>query len=276
MVVVAGWYAYRNYSRATCQNLLTNMKDLLSNTGLYYIEEYRPGKPLLIYLPHSGLKYSRSKSIQWNLDRLRADVGFKLFINDERFTVLAPMQFDNYNGYTGNPNTGHDGEKFLREMVEKYVYDGRVFVTGHSMGGQGTWELCAKCPEIVTAAVVSAGHATSYQETIKIKDQVKIRAYHGTLDRSEESFAEGKQSFINWYKGDLSNWFPLEGFGHGINGYVYNPAQNVPDWLLKQGAIPVPAPEEPIDILTDVTSLKLNSAGELIINGTHKIQTQTV
>lgn len=241
-----------------------------SQQGMYYYKEHREGKPMLIYLPHHGLRYTESKTPEDNFKRLETDPGFQLFKGDNRFSLYVPMQYDKYHGWTGHPSTGHDGEAFLKEIVKGYIGD--VFVTGHSLGGQGTWDLCNMCPDIVTSAVVCAGHSNSYQLTIAIKGRVKIRAYHGTSDRSEESYYEGKQSFINWYKGDASNWFPLEGQGHGINGYVYHKDRGVPEWLLAQGTavIPEAIPEDEIIINPEIIWNK--TQGLLIINGvTYKL-----
>ena len=93
-------------------------------------------KPLLIYLHGAGERGNDSIIID--------SVAFvKNFVSKhaDRFTILAPQQTANFWGWQGDPNTKHDGVEFIEWAMANYQYDGRVYVTGHSMGGRGTWYL---------------------------------------------------------------------------------------------------------------------------------------
>jgi predicted peptidase len=70
----------------------------------------------------------------------------------------------------------------LDEVLKRYRVDlDRVYVTGNSMGGNGTWALAAKCPErfAAIAPICGVGDASS---TGRLKN-VPTWAFHGADDR---------------------------------------------------------------------------------------------
>ncbi|MCG6155298.1 carboxylesterase family protein [Rubinisphaera margarita] len=71
----------------------------------------------------------------------------------------------------------------LDELEEKYAIDkSRIYVTGLSMGGFGTWELGAKQPERFAALIpVCGGGKTEWADQLA---NVPIWAFHGDQDRA--------------------------------------------------------------------------------------------
>lgn len=70
----------------------------------------------------------------------------------------------------------------LDEMIKKYRVDAdRVYLTGLSMGGFGTWALAAKMPDRFAAIVPICGGGDPAQAA-KLKD-LPIRVFHGARDR---------------------------------------------------------------------------------------------
>jgi predicted peptidase len=71
------------------------------------------------------------------------------------------------------------------ELIEKISKDyridqSRIYITGLSMGGYGTWDLLARFPEKFAAAVpICGGGATASAKAFK---HVPIWAFHGALD----------------------------------------------------------------------------------------------
>ena len=70
----------------------------------------------------------------------------------------------------------------LDEIVAKYAVDeGRVYVTGLSMGGYGTWDLAIKYPDRFAAIAPICGGGTPYRAARKLK-QMPIWVFHGGAD----------------------------------------------------------------------------------------------
>ncbi|MBS4177852.1 alpha/beta fold hydrolase [Lederbergia citrea] len=67
------------------------------------------------------------------------------------------------------------------DIIERYrVDEQRVYVTGLSMGGYGTWELAIQYPSKFAAAVpICGGGSTEHIERIK---EVPVWAFHGAKD----------------------------------------------------------------------------------------------
>jgi predicted peptidase len=198
-------------------------------------------KPLLIYL-HGAGERGTDPSVIDNVPFIKNFVSK----NVDKFTILAPQQTANFWGWLGDPKDGHDAVNFITWALDNYLYDGRIFVTGHSMGGRGTWEVAYVMKNKITAFIVSAGDSTNYQETVAL-GRLKIpgRAYHGDKDTGV-LYSKGVQA-CNWYKEgsgvDILKTFT--GAGHGIDGMVYS-EPDLSDWMLSQGdqtPVKIPADE---------------------------------
>ena len=72
--------------------------------------------------------------------------------------------------------------KLIAEIEKQYPVDHtRIYVTGLSMGGYGTWDLLARFPSRFAAAVPVCGGGVP--ETAPAFKHVPIWAFHGALDR---------------------------------------------------------------------------------------------
>jgi len=70
---------------------------------------------------------------------------------------------------------------FLHTILNGYSIDpGRVYITGLSMGGTGTWELAKRCPEKISAIAPICGRG-SEMNICNLKD-VPVWAFHGAKD----------------------------------------------------------------------------------------------
>ncbi|HWB14517.1 MAG TPA: prolyl oligopeptidase family serine peptidase [Pirellulales bacterium] len=71
----------------------------------------------------------------------------------------------------------------LDEVLARYRVDpDRVYLTGLSMGGSGTWALAAEYPEYFAAAVPICGHGDP-QDARRLKD-LPIWVFHGAKDEA--------------------------------------------------------------------------------------------
>lgn len=69
----------------------------------------------------------------------------------------------------------------LDYLIEKYPIDtSRIYVTGLSMGGYGTWDIISRCPNKFAAAVpICGGGDENMAKEIK---HIPIWAFHGAID----------------------------------------------------------------------------------------------
>ena len=127
-------------------------------------------------------------------------------------------------------------ENLYNEIRNKYRVDtNRVYLTGFSLGGSGTWYLAAKYPEIFTAIAPIAG-ATSHMDYIDnhIDNLINIPiwAFHGETDNmapSEETMRIIEK--LDRYNKDLKVTIEPN-VGHWINWLVY-PEKELYEWFLK-------------------------------------------
>lgn len=112
------------------------------------------------------------------------------------------------------------------------IDDARLYLTGSSMGGSGTWHIAAKYPQVFAAAVPLCGGGDA--KNAEILKTIPFWVFHGDkddmvpVDRSRTMVAAVKAA-----GGELINYSELAGEGHGITGVVY-PREDLYDWLFKQ------------------------------------------
>ncbi|MCV9386118.1 carboxylesterase family protein [Reichenbachiella ulvae] len=87
--------------------------------------------------------------------------------------------------YTMNSKASDSGTAALElidHIMAEYDIDSkRVYLTGLSMGGFGTWEFIARRPELFAAAVPMAGYSDPLQVS-RIK-HIPIWIFHGNIDK---------------------------------------------------------------------------------------------
>ncbi|MEM8952649.1 MAG: prolyl oligopeptidase family serine peptidase [Verrucomicrobiota bacterium] len=131
--------------------------------------------PLVIYLHGVGQKGEDNER------QLGGDV--RKFADEENFgerpcIVVVPQcaEDSNWKGESGQQLI-----KLVKEMLELAPVDAsRVYLTGYSMGGYGTWALLAQEPELFAAGIPVAGGANPNQAEA-LKD-IPIWAFHGAKD----------------------------------------------------------------------------------------------
>lgn len=146
---------------------------------LNYILSYPNGSeksrkyPLVVFLHGAGTIHPTTELLEKN----------KVFLNlakrqDERgFILLAPLC---------HAGTWFEHMNDVIELVDSVRnYDRvditRVYVTGNSMGGYGTWELAALRPDWFAAAMPVCGGAMVWHTTRALVD-VPVRTFHGLRD----------------------------------------------------------------------------------------------
>jgi pimeloyl-ACP methyl ester carboxylesterase len=127
-------------------------------------------------------------------------------------------------------------ENFYTEIKANYRIDtNRVYLTGMSLGGSGTWYLAAKYPDIFAAIAPMSGftsHMDFIDDNVDKLTNIPIWAFHGKID-NVVPFEETERIIkkLDGKNKDLK--FSVEPeVGHWINWLVY-PNQELYDWFLK-------------------------------------------
>ncbi|MBE6530368.1 MAG: phospholipase [Ruminococcaceae bacterium] len=122
-------------------------------------------------------------------------------------------------------------ELFRKTRDENAVDENRVYVTGISMGGFGTWDLLVRHPLLFTAAMPLCGGA-DYRKASVVKD-IPIWTFHGQKDAvvpcrgTEKMVAE-----LEKIGGNIT-YTPYPEHGHNIWEDIYKRDDIFP-WLLSQ------------------------------------------
>jgi predicted peptidase len=207
-----------------------NPKDVLYRYLSYTPKEYNTDTlkkwPLIIYL-HGGSRRGT------DLIKLYADgIPDQLYRGREfPFIIIAPQCPEHIRWSTDNWF-----ENLYNEVNDRYRIDtNRVYLTGFSLGGAGTWYIAAKYPDKFAAIAPMSGF-TSHMDYIdnnidKLVD-IPIWAFHGKIDIVVPF--EETERIIKKLDGKNKNlrFSVLPEAGHWINWLVY-PNQELYDWFLK-------------------------------------------
>ncbi|MEL7496302.1 MAG: dienelactone hydrolase family protein [Planctomycetota bacterium] len=122
----------------------------------------------------------------------------------------------------------------LDEIESKYNVDkDRVYVTGLSMGGFGTWNLAAHTPERFAAIVPICGGGDSFVVPRRIRNRIPIWAFHGDKDnvvpvKRTQDLADAFKRFNVEIK-----FTSYPGVGHDSWTETYN-NEKLYEWMLAQ------------------------------------------
>jgi predicted esterase len=127
-------------------------------------------------------------------------------------------------------------DALLDEVCGKYRIDAdRIYVTGGSMGGFGTWDLAAQYPDRFAAiAPVAGGLDTNNPDAMaqKLKD-LPIWIFHGRNDHTVSIEPDDKMAAALRKAHARVRYTVYPDYGHVIGPYVYE-QQELWDWLLAQ------------------------------------------
>lgn len=207
-----------------------NPKDVQYRYLSYTPKEYNTDTlkkwPLIIYL-HGGSRRGT------DLIKLYADgIPDQLYRGREfPFIIIAPQCPEHIRWSTDNWF-----ENLFKEVNDKYRIDtNRVYLTGFSLGGAGTWYIATKYPDKFAAIAPMSGftsHMDFIDNNIEMLINMPIWAFHGRID-IVVPFEETERMIkkLDGKNKDLKFSVEPEA-GHWINWLVY-PNQELYDWFLK-------------------------------------------
>ncbi|MFC1763008.1 dienelactone hydrolase family protein [Planctomycetota bacterium] len=116
-------------------------------------------------------------------------------------------------------------------MSQQPVDEQRVYVTGLSMGGFGTWDILQRLPQILAAAVpICGGGDTEMAERIK---NVPVWAFHGGMDTAVKTKRSRDMIAAMRAAGGKPKYTEYDGVGHNAWTRTYQNKQ-VLEWLFRQ------------------------------------------
>lgn len=108
----------------------------------------------------------------------------------------------------------------------------RVYLTGISMGGYGSWELAMRHPEWFAAVAPICGGGD--ESKVAVLKPVPIWTFHGTADQAIP--IERTQRLVDALTSAGGNvkFTKLEGVGHNVWDHAYDPKAGMLDWMFAQ------------------------------------------
>ncbi len=179
--------------------------------------------PVILFL-HGA---DETKPIPWGLGTYIKARG------DLDFLCVFPHTND---GWAPGTTGDRHAIQALDDVLAHYKADRkRVYLTGFSMGGRGTWGLGAKYADR-WAALVPVAADSRPEWAAKVKN-IPIWAFHGANDHSELNAAKGRQA-VEYVKqlGGKPKYTEFPGVGHVPDWAYHN--EELYAWLKKQSKHP--------------------------------------
>jgi predicted peptidase len=121
----------------------------------------------------------------------------------------------------------------IADLTEHLPIDAdRLYLTGSSMGGFGTFSIAAKYPQVFAACVPLCGGGDV--KNAEILKNIPFWVFHG--DKDDMVPVERSRAIVEAVKaagGERMKYTELAGAGHGITGIVY-PRTDLHEWLFQQ------------------------------------------
>ncbi len=145
-------------------------------------EEDSEPLPLVLFLHGSGERgldnfFQVDKNIDGLIDATQGS---------EYSAYLVAPQIPNLprDGSSWNPNAWYDmTHEILLSVIDEYAVDeSRIYITGLSMGGFGSFTYLETYPDLFAAAVPMAGAAFPDEETVETIKNIPLWMFHGTQD----------------------------------------------------------------------------------------------
>ncbi|MBE6725408.1 MAG: phospholipase [Ruminococcaceae bacterium] len=211
---------------------------------IYIPKNYDCGEryPLLVFLHGAGERGTDNEKQLIHIQHLFNDPSSPVYDSivlapqcpEDSQWVLWPWEKGNYSIEDTPESPGLETLCLLIDDVRDFynVDDDRLYVTGLSMGGFGTWDLLSRHGARFAAGLpICGGGDPSYAELLK---RIPIRTFHGSEDTAVPVAATRQMyAAIRKAGGELIDYTEFDGAGHGVWGQVYEDRDNI-DWLYSQ------------------------------------------
>jgi predicted peptidase len=164
--------------------------------------------------------------------QVRVGLGKAIKKQEQTFPCITVFPQAHTRGWGADSPSGKTAIAILDQVMKDYKCDpNRVYLTGLSMGGMGTWSMAIKYPQRWAAIVPICGRGDPKQAE-KIKD-IPCWCFHGDADTAVS--VEGSRQMIAALKaaGGSPKYSEYPGVGHNSWDKAYGTPE-LYEWLLKQ------------------------------------------
>jgi predicted peptidase len=190
-------------------------------------------RPLFLTLPPKVNPYQLPKGFTWG-----GSLGAAVTLHPERFPCLVvwPQVPTGESYWIGR--TKEMALQALEEVVQRYNGDrNRIFLTGLSLGGDGTWRFAAEHPDLFAAAMPIANSGQSVSFILKRASALKslpLWVFHGADDKGWPPSVDRKLVAAIQAAGNTNiRYTEYPGVDHNSWDITYNDPQVIA-WLLAQ------------------------------------------
>lgn len=177
--------------------------------------------PLIVQLHGAGERGNGQDELE------RVDVhGFSKYLKDAEHDCIVVMPQCHENSFWAA--RVESIVKFIEQLIKEYdVDEDRVYLTGLSMGGFGTWYTAMARPDLFAAIAPVCGGGMAWNAEVLT---MPVWAFHGSDDpvvsvnQSDEMVAKLKEL------GADVKYTRVEGEGHGVWERTYN--KEMIEWML--------------------------------------------
>ena len=194
--------------------------------------------PLVIFLHGAG---ERGDDNQRQLTYLPERFLDAPHLNTRNCFVLAPQcpSDDSWSPFRARKDRPAEQTKALKAAIvtiqkilsEENIDTSRIYLTGLSMGGFGSWDLAARHPDWFAAVIPICGGGDP-RTASKLTD-VPIWAFHGDTDKIVPESASQRMVTAIRDAGGRPAYTVLPGVGHASWPYAYGP-RGAMDWMFAQ------------------------------------------
>ena len=191
--------------------------------------------PLIIYLHGAGGSDNNSAFVMGQ--GLPAVLYLKEQPADWQFVVVSPQAFPNTPWWT--EDTPAILIALLDEVIDAYLVDpDRVYLTGYSMGGYGSWYLATEYPHRFAAMVSVSGSGYRIpppppEDLVCQMKDVPVWAIHGEEDLISAPLASKMNAMALTSCGGEAEWTQYPGVGHhGASAQAYRDPE-LYRWMLE-------------------------------------------
>jgi predicted peptidase len=193
--------------------------------------KYQPGSkpPVMLFLHGSGERGYN------NLDQMMAGIGPAIWKRKATlpFVIVLPQCTTNSNWLVDGPDAQHALAMFKQTQQEFGTDPDRVYLTGLSMGGSGTWSIAAKDPS-AWAAIVPMCSRPDLANARKFTDaRLPIWNFCGDKDRPETVKANRDMHEALTKLNAPAKYTEYPGVGHNCWDNAYG-TDELYTWLLEQ------------------------------------------
>ncbi|MBQ3554405.1 MAG: prolyl oligopeptidase family serine peptidase [Clostridia bacterium] len=189
----------------------------------YAPEEKKANLPLVIQLHGAGERGEGGEDLE------KVDVhGFSKYLKEAEYECIVVMPQCPKNTFWAA--RVESIVRFIEQLIHEYGADkDRVYLTGLSMGGYGTWFTSMARPDLFAAIAPVCGGGMAWNADVL---KMPVWAFHGAEDptvsvtQSDEMVARLKEL------GRDVTYTRLAGVGHNAWDYAYN--KELLDWLLSK------------------------------------------